>query len=367
MRVSSVVPAVALVAAAAVLAPPAHAAPPPVPGCGAVLTSDARLTADLTCPGGTGLTLAAGVTLDLGGHALRGDGTGTGVLVPASGDVTIRRGTVAGWGTGVASPSTGWEEDHDGTVTVERVRFEGNGAGIDGTSRIAGPTKTYDVDRSAFVDNGTGFSALVGHALLSRSTFTGNDRVVGLDSGYALLEDSRVSGNGTVMACYESGCDIRRSTVEDNGTVVDAAFMTWVEVLDSTLRRNDTVVVNHGPYGLTTVERNRVVDNRVGVDAGGTSAQVVDNTFRRNDVAVTAPAPWDPAQVTVTVVGNRFRDGGDGVLVPEGAVELGDNEAVGNSRWGIHAPDAVDLGGNTARRNGNEPQCVGVVCGGPRS
>ncbi|WP_166435968.1 hypothetical protein [Cellulomonas shaoxiangyii] len=41
---------------------------------------------------------------------------------------------------------------------------------------------------------------------------------------------------------------------------------------------------------------------------------------------------------------------------------LGGNEARGNSGWGIHAPGVTDAGGNTARGNGNQPQCVGVVC-----
>lgn len=371
MRPSSALPAAALVAATALLVPPAQAAgvaPPPAPACGAVLTADTRLTADLTCPGGVGLTLAAGVELDLGGHALRSSGGGTGVLVPAAGDVTIRRGTVAGWGVGIASPGDAWEEEHEGTVRVERVRVEGNGSGIAGSSRIGGPTKTYAVQRSTFVGNGAAFSALVGRVLFARSTFEDNGSVVSVDSGYGLLEDSRVSGSDTVMSCVESGCDIRRSTVEDNGTVVSGAFLTWVEIVDSTVRRNGTVVTNGGGYGSTVVERSRLLDNAVGVDAGDGSVRLVGNTFTRNDVAFTAQAAWDESVVTRVVTGNRFRDGGDGVLVQDAPVQLGSNEARGNSRWGIYAPQAVDLGGNTARRNGNEPQCVGVVCEGrPRS
>jgi parallel beta-helix repeat protein len=41
---------------------------------------------------------------------------------------------------------------------------------------------------------------------------------------------------------------------------------------------------------------------------------------------------------------------------------LSGNSARKNTRWGIHAPGAVDLGGNTASGNGNQPQCVGVAC-----
>ncbi|QCB92755.1 right-handed parallel beta-helix repeat-containing protein [Cellulomonas shaoxiangyii] len=371
MRVPSALPIATLAVAAALLAPPAHAvpvaaAPPPVPGCGATLTADARLTADLTCPAGNGLTLAAGVTLDLGGHVLRGAG-GTGVVVPAAGDVTVRRGTITGWDVGVASPPTGWEEDHEGTVTVERVRFDGNGSAMDGTSRIAGPSKTFLVSGSVLTGNVTGFSATPGHVRFSRSTFEGNDSVVRIDSGYALIEDSRASGNGTVMSCYEAGCDLRGSTVEDNGTVATGYFMTAIEITDSTVRRNDTVVSNGGGYGYTRVERSRLSDNRLAVDAGDASVTVVDSTFTRNDVAFTAQPAFDESEVTRVVTGNRFRDGGDAILVEEAPVRLGSNDARRNSRWGIYAPNAVDLGGNTARGNGNEPQCVGVVCGGVHS
>ena len=38
------------------------------------------------------------------------------------------------------------------------------------------------------------------------------------------------------------------------------------------------------------------------------------------------------------------------------------NVAVLNSDLGIHAEGAIDGGGNQARKNGDERQCVGVVC-----
>ncbi|MBO9555960.1 hypothetical protein [Cellulomonas sp.] len=60
---------------------------------------------------------------------------------------------------------------------------------------------------------------------------------------------------------------------------------------------------------------------------------------------------------------NRFRFNGDGILSDAGALlQLGGNAVKRSTGWGIHAPGATDLGGNTARNNGNTPQCVGVVC-----
>ena len=41
---------------------------------------------------------------------------------------------------------------------------------------------------------------------------------------------------------------------------------------------------------------------------------------------------------------------------------LRENRAVGNQGVGIDAPDATDLGGNIAYRDGVSGQCTGVIC-----
>lgn len=53
------------------------------------------------------------------------------------------------------------------------------------------------------------------------------------------------------------------------------------------------------------------------------------------------------------------------VLAAPTAAEAGPpsrNDVRHSAGWGIHVPGAVDLGGNRASGNGNQPQCVGVVC-----
>ena len=42
--------------------------------------------------------------------------------------------------------------------------------------------------------------------------------------------------------------------------------------------------------------------------------------------------------------------------------QVGGNDVRRSTGWGVCAPGALDLGGNVARNNGSEPQCVGVVC-----
>src|SRR5512138_2496115 len=69
---------VGALALATVPATGAFADPPPA--CGTTLTASVRLSADLECRGGTALYVGAdGITIDLGGHYLKGDGTGTGI------------------------------------------------------------------------------------------------------------------------------------------------------------------------------------------------------------------------------------------------------------------------------------------------
>jgi hypothetical protein len=90
--------------------------------------------ADVVCPEGGGLQLARdGIELNLNGHSVTGPGAGTdssGVFFAAR-DVTVRNGTISGWGTGITANYS----DDDGPVsvsgTVREARLQGNGVGVD--------------------------------------------------------------------------------------------------------------------------------------------------------------------------------------------------------------------------------------------
>ena len=97
----------------------------------------------------------------------------------------------------------------------------------------------------------------------------------------------------------------------------------------------------------------------VAVDAFWSDLTLTGNVLRGNDLAFTASGT---SGAVPTLVANRFVRNGDAVVVEQPGVALGDDVALHNAGWGIYAPDAVDLGGNTARGNGHDPQCVGVSC-----
>lgn len=111
---------------------------------------------------------------------------------------------------------------------------------------------------------------------------------------------------------------------------------------------------------------NVLQDNGTAITLDAARATVADNSFVGNDVALVA-TPWGDDYFAGSVTGNELRGNGDGILGVLEGTTLEGNTAVDNARRGIHAPGAVDLGGNRAWGNGTKPQCVGVVCGGSGS
>ena len=94
--------------------------------CGASVTEDSRLVADLIgCEFG-GITIDAdNVTLDLNGHAITGTGAWdwSGIEVGDHDGVTILNGTVSGFGGGIVL------RESDGN-RIERVTLSGNHVGV---------------------------------------------------------------------------------------------------------------------------------------------------------------------------------------------------------------------------------------------
>ncbi|GCE77532.1 hypothetical protein [Cellulomonas biazotea] len=367
MRPSAVLPTLALAAASTLavtiavtlVATPAHAGPPPT--CGSTLTVDTRLRADLTCPA-DGLRLAPGVTLDLGGHTLRGPGTGVGVAVSNEGTVTVRNGTLADWGHAVQTIFPADEESVSGPLVVRRVTVQDNAVGVsasgeDTTGRWRKPTT---VDRSTFLRNDIGLLvAWFGSAEVDRSTFT--DNRVGLfnDAGDATVTDSRFLRNERGYVATEASGHIEGSTFADNATAVRQNNVGSVTIVDSRFTGSVTAVDAIG--WEAAVSGSTFVSNTTAVAVGEYGGAVIGSTFRQNGTTVRVP---DMLSGPALVQDNTFLRNADGLdsTLGDPYLEVGGNVARGNTGWGLHVPGATDLGGNTARNNGNEPQCVGVVC-----
>jgi Right handed beta helix region len=265
-RIPSTIRRAALGATIAVVGVPAMAAAdrPPAVTCGSVVTSDVRLTGDLSCAG-PGLVIgAAGVRIDLGGHTLSGPGDGVGIDGNGGFDgLTIRNGTITGFlhgidlvetdrgriaqvvvtgnGRGInISRSIGMEVDRvvvddnrfDGLsvafseqTTVRRSAFTRNG--VSGVNELASSDSTYD--RDVAVDNelhGITVSQSDGLAI-TRTEASGNGGD-GIDLGFwafgAILEGNGTSGNaGDGIGIDEAGSSIRRHTAQGNAGIGIAA------------------------------------------------------------------------------------------------------------------------------------------------
>lgn len=204
-RTPAVVAAVMLAGAGTAAAKPNGVA------CGATLTSDTTLLADVVGCSGDGLSLDPGVTLNLNGHVISGSGTGIGVR-----GGNVANGTVSGFETGIGFAST-----------ITNMTVSGNGTGINfstsGTSGCHSGLRRR-VEDSTIADNAnTGIFLNAGACNVdvanNRVMFNGGDGVwASLSADGGTYTNNFIHGNGA------NGINIRESfsavvgnTVSDNG------------------------------------------------------------------------------------------------------------------------------------------------------
>lgn len=274
--------------------------------CGTTLGSDTVLTADLQCPPGTALVLADGVDLDLGGYAVRGSGTGTGIDL--RGSATVHDGTLTGWSIGVLhSPTTAVPQ---GDVVLRRVTVTDTGVGM------------------------------LLHAASVR------------------VDSPTLRRNALGLSC-RTPCTVRGGTFTDH-TGVALQSSGGLDVADSTFRNNNAGVSLLRAQVPSTVRASSFYDNTVGLHAEHSRVTVVDNVLRRNATGISTSdaATAQPFVGDHELRGNVLTGNGDGIVSTSTAIRLRANVALRNTGWGIHAPSATNLGGNVAAGNGRSPQCV---------
>ena len=188
--------------------------------CGATVTSDVRLDADLVdCPGNGLIIGASGITIDLRGHRIDGTGAGFGIENPGGYDhVTIRRGTITDFAIGVVAFDT------TGSI-VERITATANleGFAVDRAVDV-------ELDRVAAVDNaGNGISVNFSDGTsVRRSTVTGNGQggIVDRASADSHHERNDVSGNafGIEVAQTEAARLDRNVATSNDGDGIRIGF-----------------------------------------------------------------------------------------------------------------------------------------------
>ena len=296
---------------------PALAAPVAITACGQVVTTDAVLTVDLSCPTGDGVVVgASGITVDLDGHLVTGSPTGNGVNISSFDDVTVTGGLVSGFVTGV------------------RV-FQAQGVTVTGTQIAVAPGALT----SGVVLGDAHDSTVVG------STITGGGIGVLVELG----ADNTVRAN----LLQESQQGVLVST--GSRTVISGNRVTGSGggIVIGTTSTDTTVAANVLATGVSGI----YVD-----PFGNTDTSIHDNVatdFASDGIFV------DAGTSTVTLADNLVARNNTGITVRTAATTITSNVATDNQALGIDAIAGVtDGGGNVAYANGDPRQCVGVVCAG---
>jgi parallel beta-helix repeat protein len=302
--------------------------------CGMVVTQDLVLDTDLTCTG-TGLFVGAdGITIDLHGHTLVGDGTGLGIDNRGGFDhVVIKNGVLDGFASGLDLIGTSYNHL--------------SGLEVRGSGQMLGP--------------GAGFGIVVqlsDHITVSHTIIRDNEQTgIVLDG----TSDSFVSRNLMFSSRFGSGITLGNS---HNNSIVSNkisnhtfdAFVAGIAVDAS----NNNMLTN-----------NDLADNSTGILVGSGVGNVIEgNKATSNGMA--GILVLDGTSQTLVVKnktdGNGFSPSpsfpsvDDGIHATTTGVTLTENKANRNADYGIEGLGVVDGGKNKAHHNGNPAQCLGVVC-----
>jgi len=299
-----------------------------VPSCGDVITKDTKLKKDILDCAGDGLTIAAdGVTLDLGGHVIDGDGDGgSGIISYGNHRVQIRNGTVRQFRIGVyltrsLAPTVAASTLPTNHLVTKLTVVDNANHGIhvlDGSQNV--------LERNRIARNGAWGISIAGGGdnTIARSTLVGNR------SGGLLLS------SGTRLNSTHDNL-VRENEVADNegyGIVLGGSLLAPFSIRDNQIEKNDVIGNERDGIWLAggggTLEGNRT-------DRNGDDGIDVDCRYR-------ADAPPDAR-----------------TCLPE--TTLRRNAANRNGDLGIEAdPGITDGGRNTGTGNGTPAECVGVTC-----
>ncbi|MDQ0373853.1 right-handed parallel beta-helix repeat-containing protein [Cellulomonas humilata] len=285
------------------------------------------------------------------------------MTVASAGDSTIKNGTITGWTKGMDT-LVNWDDPVGGPVLVDRVSFRDNDTGLDDTGDGGVGANAVTITRSTFTNNRVvAVTAEMARVDINHTIFADNGAgYVGDTGSRGTFTDTRFVSNDRALVVIEAGATVERSTFIDNpNAVVSAGVVSGLIITDSRFTGSEVAVTGRG--AILRITGSTLVGNTTAVVAGRFGGTIASNTFRANQttVAFVTEELWEET----VVQDNTFRLNGDGLLLENAHMELvsiGGNDARRNTGWGIYAPGATDLGGNTAKHNGTEPQCVGVVC-----
>jgi large repetitive protein len=398
----------------------AYASKPVHVSCGQTITENTKLANDLIDCRNEGIIIGGpGITLDLNGHTIDGDGPGfpgcledelcdTGVVNsahdgpravfgPGHDDVTIENGSIQGFFVGVYAEGVSGNRGR-------RLTVSGNtyGAGWCGSARsgIENSTVSGNHDAGMFIECPGSHDIRIEHTAVSGNGGTG---IFVTDAEDIRIEHGSVARNGGFagIVVHDASVRVAHNSISHNaelGVVLDGADGNHV-----TGNR-----MSHNGIGVSVFgSDNTITDNEVsdavacpngcglGISVdGGAGNLIARNDVRRtlfDGIVVAAFVPGTPAidnvvrdnrvwdatvdgfsvatqgeeAVSGTLIQNNaaIGSGDDGFDIRSSSTTLARNTANRNQDLGIEAvPGVVDGGGNRASGNGNPLQCTNVFC-----
>jgi hypothetical protein len=356
--------------AAIVLAVPASAAPVPASAalgpthCGQTITTNTKLTSDLTnCPQ-DGLVIGAdNLRLNLTGHAITGaphpflgcfsggppPGPCFGVDTNGHNNLVITNGTVSNFDTDVGSPVGLSSGDHVSFLTT--------------TNSTSGDIRVAD-------DNSVAFNRPSG--------------IIGIGSHNRVTHKQGTAGS-SIVAFLGNGDRIEGNTL----STIELEFATNSHVEHNILSKGVLLVASHSDSN--TIESNILLQSHIAVI--GSAHDFISGNFVSGTEAPLAAGiiiGFDPTTGSISdgtmVTNNRiYKSANDGILIDasnslvraniasvnghdgiendDSTTTLAHNVADDNANLGIESiAGAKDRGGNRADGNGNPLQCRNVTC-----
>ena len=300
--------------------------------CGDEITADTTLDSDLVdCPSNGIVIGADGITLDLNGHLIDGDGTefvgcpknefcDIGLLNDGHDGVKLRDGSVRDFAFGVLV--VGARHNRVADITVSRNAGTGIILFKSSRNRVIGNSASANglqLDQGGISLNRSHHNVIRGNAL-RRNGDLGLFMEIS-DHNHILKNRMRGNPEGGVIAEGRGNVFNRNRIVRGGGGILI------------------TKITDHGAVG-NVIRRNKILNVR----ASGIAVDPVPKRtlIKRNHVVGSGRAGISVGSPSTTITKNRaVRNGGLGIKAVEGV---------------------IDGGGNIARHNGDPRQCVNVIC-----
>lgn len=368
------VASLAFVAAVALLSPvvpTAAAAPSTAVHCGETVTTDVKLTSDLTCTT-NGLTVGAdNIEIDLSGHS---------ITAAAHGPLSCFEGPSPG-------PCFGIDTNEHSGMTIRSGRIDNFDTNIGGIVsyasshvRVYGITTTHPTSGDIGVgdDSVLAFNRISGHVTVrSRSTAVANrggpnSELIAFNGDHDRFERNAVAN---IVLTFATD-----SYIGGNLLVGGSNSSLGIELIarsDSNVVTGNLLLRNHIVVGGSAF--NLIADNIVlgtpplvdGIHVGFESARGISDhdTIRHNSVfraandGIVVENSFGGGHIDVSDNVTSF-NGHDGIENGDVSTTLTRNAANHNANLGIESvAGAIDGGGNTASANGNPAQCTNIACG----